>query len=414
MANPQEILDTFAKLRWQYNPFDDLFETIRADAMDAFRLLEMALARGHDRQTFLDAAISHVPEEMLDELARLAVVTFLRNPKNEVATDIIDYLALQKVTSLRPFLDSLSYAIPNQETCSSFWPWRGADSVQVELQLELLQSTTDAKQTRESFQRILHSRIPEYVSKALEVVQKDRLTCDKAIYLQEVGFDVGLRPLFSTVTYHLKYPFTDADKKSTPPWLSIDHHPSWNLSATGDKHRFGGTVDATCPLCQESLHQVILLDPVPTDIGLGLPNRLQVVTCLSCLGWTKAPLCFEHDDAGTASPIYAGLEKPQFPAKPFREAWVELCRTPPRWQWQDWASSNARENLHRIGGHPTWVQYGEYPACPKCDAFMVYFMQLNSRLPTQANTQWLWGSGGICYFFWCANCRVSAAFWQCT
>ena len=35
---------------------------------------------------------------------------------------------------------------------------------------------------------------------------------------------------------------------------------------------------------------------------------------------------------------------------------VALADTPARWQRQDWGQSNGRENLHRVGGEPSWIQ----------------------------------------------------------
>jgi hypothetical protein len=39
---------------------------------------------------------------------------------------------------------------------------------------------------------------------------------------------------------------------------------------------------------------------------------------------------------------------------------------------------------------------------------------LDSDLPTEDGREWHWGSGGICYVFWCNACRISATTWQCT
>jgi len=44
---------------------------------------------------------------------------------------------------------------------------------------------------------------------------------------------------------------------------------------------------------------------------------------------------------------------------------------------------------------------------------MTFAMQFDS-LDIDGGPWWLWGSGGILYVVWCANCSVSATFWQCT
>ena len=93
--------------------------------------------------------------------------------------------------------------------------------------------------------------------------------------------------------------------------------------------------------------------------------------------------------------------KPEFPFCPLKEAEAYLTETPRRWRWQDWALSNSRENLNRIGGEPCWIQDAEYPQCPSCQRVMAYLMQLDSGLPTDDEGEWLWGTGGIGYGFWC-------------
>jgi hypothetical protein len=45
---------------------------------------------------------------------------------------------------------------------------------------------------------------------------------------------------------------------------------------------------------------------------------------------------------------------------------------------------------------------------------MRFAMQLDSELPQVDGGEWLWGSGGANYTFWCAPCRTSAHLWQCT
>ncbi|MNT59195.1 hypothetical protein D3C72_1966820 [compost metagenome] len=96
------------------------------------------------------------------------------------------------------------------------------------------------------------------------------------------------------------------------------------------------------------------------------------------------------------------------------EAEVDLFAAPARWRWQDWGESNGRQNLSRVGGAPSWVQSANYPACPDCSQDMDFAMQLDSGLPQEEGGEWLWGSGGCNYTFWCKDCRVSGQLWQCT
>jgi hypothetical protein len=161
---------------------------------------------------------------------------------------------------------------------------------------------------------------------------------------------------------------------------------------------------------------MLVLDPIPAGLGVTRLPRLELATCLSCLGWEKQPLFYRHDQHGIPSNVgYDGpAVTPQFPSGQLKETEIRLAETPRRWYWQDWALSNGRENLNRIGGEPCWVQSAEYPHCPLCQRIMPYLMQLDSNLPMNEEREFLWGSGGIGYGFWCDQCKVSGFFWQCT
>jgi hypothetical protein len=194
-------------------------------------------------------------------------------------------------------------------------------------------------------------------------------------------------------------------------------HPTWHdLSDLSPAMRFGGEGASKCGSCKQKLHHLITLDPVPADLGVSLP-RLTLGACLSCLGWEPGGchLYYDHGPRGQPRCRRKGAAiTPRFPAGPLRETEVRLGRPHPRWTWMGWGSGIER-NLHRVGGPPSWVQSGDYPECPRCDRAMAFLMQLDSNLPTADDgREWLWGSGGMGYGFWCDRCLVSGWFWQCT
>ena len=47
-----------------------------------------------------------------------------------------------------------------------------------------------------------------------------------------------------------------------------------------------------------------------------------------------------------------------------------------------------------------------YPNCPSCKGTMSYLLQLDSNLPAADGYEWLWGSGGMAYGFWCDACTI--------
>ena len=214
-------------------------------------------------------------------------------------------------------------------------------------------------------------------------------------------------------SYHLQFPagFLEATR---PRGLGPASHPTFSLSGPESLHRFGGSADGACSVCAGALHHMLTLQAVPEDLSVTSRASLQLVTCLSCLGWSEEELFFSHDAAGVPRALPALPTDPEFPAAPLRETTVRLAPTPAPWRSQDWALSNGRENLHRLGGAPTWVQAAQHPHCPGCGRPMSSLLQLDSNLPSEDGSGWLWGSGCLGYFFWCDACAISGSLWQCT
>jgi hypothetical protein len=171
-----------------------------------------------------------------------------------------------------------------------------------------------------------------------------------------------------------------------------------------------------CSLCGNQLHSLLALNLIPTELGISGLQRLEIATCLSCLGWKIQPLFYAHEIDGSVTSIgYDGPQvTPQFPVGPLLECEIGMVQTPNRWLMQSWGSSNSRENLNRIGGEPSWIQDSEFPHCPMCSRLMPFLFQLDSDLTAAEGGEWLWGSGGIVYGFWCDDCKVSGVLWQCT
>lgn len=59
----------------------------------------------------------------------------------------------------------------------------------------------------------------------------------------------------------------------------------------------------------------------------------------------------------------------------------------------------------QIGGHPTWIQDAEYPACPGCQRTMIFLAQV-SRDEIEEPAE------GIYYSFICLNCWITATSYQ--
>ena len=378
--------------------------------------------------TFLDGALTYLPPENWPALVQHAL-DFLdkSTDKNfDAVGSVIAYASLQSPSALHPHLNHIFLGRPNKNCYYERFPWRESGDTHLDFLRGVIESTASTQEDRtRAWTNMCETRHTEVIEFAVSCADLPGLAPDgwpqkdwiKAS-LQHVGFHHDGHALQRTcpdALYHLQFSDSYFEAQSRPPWLARIH-PTWNLSASTQAVPFGGSSTNQCSVCGVTLHRLLILDPVPAGLGITRLTRLELATCLSCLGWEKQPLFYRHDQDGTPSNVgYDGpIVKPQFPVGPLKETEIRLAETPRRWYWQDWALSNSRENLNRIGGEPCWIQNAEYPHCPTCQKLMLYLMQLDSDFPSADMREWLWGSGGIAYGFWCDQCKVSGFFWQCT
>lgn len=409
-----ELFAKFERDGWDCNPFEEMLRIAHESGEEVGELLRLGILGGKKSVTFLDAAISYVPEKNLLKLAQLANEALLKNQKNEIAQSVVAYLALQSVECLQEFLPSHSTKPPNWDAYYADWPWRGAADEEIERQMATVSCSKSRKERIRALNRIFQRRNPADIKAVLARLQSSETTEECLRYLEEVGLDGPERKLYSEAVFHIGFPKDFLASEEKPIWLKRDNHPSWCLVPSAGTHRFGGLAEGNCAICGDPLHNLLTLDPVPNGLGPAPSRRLQLATCISCLGWSASPIFFRHDDSGKPIPLNQEHAVPEFPRAPLEEMRVTLCPTPNRWKWQDWALANGRENLNRLGGHPTWIQGAEYPKCIVCDQLMPFLLQVDSDFSLADGGELLWGSGGICYLFWCPNCSVSASLWQCT
>lgn len=231
----------------------------------------------------------------------------------------------------------------------------------------------------------------------------------RAVHVREyTGVEIDEDVDDAEAVFHVEFPPGFLAPDEAPDRQGLPPSPTWHLDTPiAGSGRFGGTVASPCALCGHPLHLLIGLDVVPD--GLRVPA--QIVTCLSCVGWSAPILSFDHDGP-EVRPIGSDLgpSMPEFPADPLPVTAVTLRTTPRRWRRQEWTHL---QNLHRFGGRPTWVQSPETPDCPRCYAPMDFLLQLDS-LDITGGPWWLWGSGGLLYVFTCADCDTTSTFWQCS
>lgn len=415
----EEIVEEFVATGWKSNPFDKLLPLLKEQREQALPLAMLIIERVPKGGTFFDLLLSHLTEDEFRQLID-AAVDRLRAGQSDVLDSIIAYGALQFPSLLSSHLEAIFDLQPNSGTYYEEWPWRGADAKEIARLQGIVSAECSPELRMRAWRCLVETRQPQCIEFAAQTFPPD---LDRGAgfdaYAHLAGFDPQTNPprrLHTDCAHHIVFPSDYFSGLDRPAWLAHSNHPTWSLDApTTTKAEFGGVSDARCGSCGSGLHRLIRFRDADKILGIRL-SQIELSTCLSCLGWEQPELFFCHDDSGIASPFSSAStpNQPEFPAEPLRAATISLKLSPPRWQFQDWALSNSRENLNRIGGAPSWIQDSQYPKCPSCRELMSFIMQLDSDLPTHDGGEWLWGSGGIAYFFWCDDCAISASLWQCT
>jgi hypothetical protein len=274
--------------------------------------------------------------------------------------------------ALTPYLRALWDIRPNRRAYYASWPWRAADDAEV---TRLLEVAGDASGPDAGFavRCLLQTRRPEVLA---------RLPADDA-HLAMVGFgrdsNGELRRLHALAVWHLAFPQGVLD--------------GW----------------ASCPECGHRLHRLLRLGPVPAGIGITSRGQVEFAWCPRCQDFINARYA-RHAPDGAPEPFTVSSSSDLDRQPESFEDWfipetpVGLARLDERWAQQDWALANDRENLHRVGGEPTWIQNADYPVCPGCARTMSAVGQI-----AVAD---LWNFEGICYLLWCDPCAISAVVYQ--
>lgn len=423
MKTTLEIFQTIASKNIPVETYKDLVALSNARPNEIISFIKLCLNNLNFGGTFFDDCLRYLPLEHFDEIISLSVERIKNGNGNEMTDSVIAHSSLQCPEKLQPFLDMLFENMPNESTYYSNWPWRGIDTENIRKLLEIAINKNENNQKRSlALNCLLESRKTEAIKILLEMVQNDNginklFNPSFETLLQSEGYEIvcdDIKILYPNKTYHLQFP---KDYLNEPPvWISRNHE-TWHLKSNIKiAASFGGTSNSFCGICGKQLHRIIELESLPSSIGVNSRTKLELSTCLSCLGWSEPNLFYIHDENGKPTSIgYEGAKiEPEFLSDALKECKIEISLTPQRWITQDWGLSNSRENLFRIGGSPCWIQDAEYLECPKCHKRMSFLMQLDSEIPTKVGGEFLWGSGGIGYIEWCDECSISGYLWQCT
>ena len=406
---PTALIREFKKHGWRMvpNPYSVVLELIEEDSPLLFDIAEAAVRELDTAPTFLVELLSHLDEEKLGRLAELAVEL---GDENECRFAVLSAAAYQSPAVLKPHLEYLSSLTVGPPTDMNP-AWRTAD----EREVARLEASVSAGEAREDLQRLFETQRLDVIDHALGLppamdeksVQSWALDSTLRISDRRASFlDTG-------PCHHLLFSPADPGDENGGPARMMALHPTHQLVSDDDFRRaFGGTLTGNCGLCGDSLHRLMDFSALPAAFKVRA-QRLIIGTCLSCLGWEQETLSYRHGDDGLPHTLDGDghFSEPQSPAEPLAETIVRISPTPYRWQEQRYGD---RQNMHRLGGRPSWVQWADFPKCQQCQKVMPFLAQFDSNIETESGGEWLWGSGGACYVFWCDDCRVSALKWQCT
>gem|GEM_PF-2367763 len=347
---------------------------------------------------------------------------------SEIAEGIIRFAALQNPDSLYPYLDTFTISGKNRWNAPSP-AWCGSGSLdQARLLRQMEPSDTLTFEDRVfAFSLLLATRDEQVILDAISKARATQLFSDNnqellQLHLETVGFELNgssICKLHSDEVLHIAFPKEYfAEEESALGARDKTYQPTWQLQEQSQIRPdaiIGGLIEAHCKICFNRLHRLIEITnrSVLSDFYRNAPSTF--VTCLTCQGKTGMyELFFAHGQHGEIDHLYEGEPiVPEIVEPAFVYTEVNLVDNGPRWTAQDATLSNSWENLHRVGGSPTWVQDTEYLKCPKCSRTMHFAAQIDSDLKLVDGSDWMWGDLGICYLYFCGDCSVTGVTYQC-
>ncbi|HEL3831126.1 TPA: hypothetical protein UMX25_004345 [Stenotrophomonas maltophilia] len=384
-------------------------------------LLLQALVRRSPSSTFLDTALDLLPDEAVVPVCSEAWRRYRDGERGELLASVIEFTSNQAPQVLQDDWEALLALATEDELQLASQVWQGLPSA-ISAQWARILAEADDDREMARAKALLLAAQPETYAVARGYLA-DWGALDAEVWAHWAGVADGSLPrrLHGKRSLHIRFGREQhrAQQADEPSWRKRTWrlHPTWNGGQVHHAGQMGGPLEALCSSCHAPLQRLLQTDAAALQPGAS--GEITLGLCLDCCGWEDPPVRFyRHDAAGLPSCHPSQhREVPNTPTDSgdLMQAEVGLvAMDSARWQQQDWGQSNHRQNLSRVGGAPSWVQSAWYPACIDCGEEMPFVMQLDSTLPTTGEGTLLWGSGGMLYTFWCAKCRVSGHFWQCT
>ena len=417
ISKSEKLILDFKTNGWNTpNLYERLFE-LTDNSKEIYSFCKQFLNNFEKRATIFNDSLSYIEKEQFEELIVLALDILKQKQHNKNAEAVIEYASLQFPELLHKHLELIFEIRPNEKAFYSDYPWRNLSIEKTVVYKDKLQSLETSRSDKQKlFSCLLETRDLETIKFAYQFALNTSLFDREdylIYYLESVGFTIRNGKIESycpNSTYHFCFPgnyFSD----DRAIHLSKDQHPTWKLKPTEDKYKFGGLID-TNENNNPFIH-IITFDQILKNIKISGLERLTLGMHIREMNEFGA-IFYRHDLLGNPQKIGETREIKTPSDLPIKETEISFSETPKRWLFQCWGSSNSRENLFRLGGEPTWIQSAEVLTCPICNEKMDFLMQLDTGLPDIENGEVYFGSGGICYVFWCNKSKVSGYLMQCT
>lgn len=413
MRTFESFIGNFDGKRWSDDIYDKLIAVIREDRAALPAIAHWILATPGRHFNLLADLIPHLTEAEFAALTEDAVRRLADGEGSDDVLECIERASLQIPTALGPHLATLG---DQDDLYRSAFAWRASDQGDADALAEAVAAACE----QADCERLVETGNVAAIRRAYEQLSPEGrtdLACWALMHDVELA-DGDARALTLGPCHHLQFEAKRArDVGPVDELRSL--HPTLRLSSSNDIAGLaGGKTEAACGLCSGEVAVFVRLDGPPPGFAVSA-RPLTLAVCVACLtdygGAPIVPLFYDHTSGApvTLNPT-SQQRTPEYRWPPMPVSRMRASPTPPRWQVQDVMLANSRENLHRLGGRPTWVQEADYPDCPTCAKRMPFLAQLSYELPVAPGCDSGLNEEGLTYFFWCDDCQVSAVTEQCT
>lgn len=404
MRTFESFVGNFDGKRWSDDIYDKLISVIRHDRAALPEIAHWILATPGRHFNLLADLIPHLTEAEFAALAEDAVRRLANGESSDDVRECIERASLQIPDALGPHLGLL-----RDQGDLYLSAWRASDQGDADAVAAAVREECE----QADCERLMETGNATAIRRAFEQLSPDGRT---SLAYWALMHDVELvdgeaRPLTLGPCHHLQF---DAERPSYAKWLDELRrlHPTLRLRSAEDVAGLaGGSTEAPCGLCGGEVAIFLRLREAPPGFAVSA-RPLTLAVCVACLTDYAAgpmpPLFYDHRSGEPVTLNPTGQQRmPADRWPPLPVSRMRASPTPPRWQVQN-GLANSRENLHRLGGRPTWVQEADYPDCPTCTRRMPFLAQLSCELPSGPDAVSGLNEDGLTYFFWCDECQLSA------